>query len=364
MAAVGKKTSSAALLLGCWLAASAPAEPWRSEVLMQSDHGMGGVAVGDLDQETPGDEVAVGTEAGEAWVVRRVEGRWKAERVHAGDGELIMCAIGDVDPRLPGNELVGAGMVEGPESPEGPGQVVLIARQGGAWSSRPIFRDDHMIHGVGVGDVAARHEGCEVIAAGFNHRVQLVYLDGDSWSHETIYVANDRLKVVLAADALPDRPGLELLATGSDGKPQVLWEGGLGWHHQTVYADRLGQSRITAGDLGVLIGSDGGQVTLAQRKEGRWQTECLGRDSAKIRGVVLADLDPACPGPEAYACGYSGRVTQYVRTSDVSWEARIIHSQPRPLHHLVAGDFDPRHPGPELVTCGHGGLLIALYPGE
>ncbi len=358
MTAGSRATSGAALLLACWLGARTGAEPWRSEVLMQSDHGMGGATVGDLDPQARGDEVAVVNEVGEAWLVRRVAGNWKAERIHAGAGELIMCAIGDVDPRLPGCELVGAGMVEGP------GQVVLVGREGGAWSSRPIFRDDHMIHGVAVGDVSARHEGNEVIAAGFNHRVQLVYLDEGSWNHETIYVANDRLKIVQTADALAERPGLELLATGSDGKPQVLWEGGLGWNYQTLFAARIGQSRITAGDPGVLVGSDGGQVTLARREGGRWEAECLGRDSAKIRGVVLADVDPACPGPEAYACGYSGNVTQFVPASEVYWEARIIHSEPRPLHHLVAGDFDPQHPGPELVTCGHGGRLIALYPGK
>jgi len=113
-----------------------------------------------------------------------------------------------------------------------------------------------------------------------------------------------------------------------------------------------------------LIGGDGGKVTLASHKDGRWQADFLGRDTAKIRGVVLGDVDPNSPGEEAYACGYSGNVTQYVSNSDEYWKAQALYSDGRPLHYLLAGEFDPEHPGPELITCGHGGRLVELYRGE
>jgi hypothetical protein len=170
------------------------------------------------------------------------------------------------------------------------------------------------------------------------------------------------LKIVLVADVLPDRPGQEVVATGSDGNPRVLWEGKLGWHHESIFRDRLGQSRVATGDSGVLIGGDGGKVTLASRHEGRWQADFLGRDTAKIRGVVLADVDLNVAGVEAYACGYSGKVTQFARATDDYWESRIVHVEDRPLHHLLAGEFDSEHDGVELLTCGHGGRLIAVYP--
>ncbi len=359
-----RTTSLIVALLAGTLSSRAMAEPWKCQILMQSEHGMGGAAIGDLDPESPGNEVAVVNDAGEVWLVRRVNGEWKPERIYAGKGELIMCAIGDVDSGHPGNELVGVGMVEGPESREGPGQVVMIWKDGDTWSSRAIFQDDHMIHGVAVGDVSARHEGNEVIAAGFNHRVQLLHQNGTTWEHETIYVANDRLKIAMAADIISERPGLEVVVTGSDGRPQVLWEGTLGWHHQTIYVDRLGQSRVAAGKGGILIGGDGGKVTLANHKGGRWEADLLGRDTAKIRGVVLGDVDPTSPGEEAYACGYSGNVTQFVRTSGDYWRSRLLYSDGRPLHYLLAGEFDPVHPGPELITCGHGGRLVEIYFGE
>ena len=344
----------------CW--ARAGDGDWRSDVLLECERGMGGTAIGDLDPDAPGNEVAVVNGGGEAWLVRRTAAGWQPERIHKGSGEMIMCAIGDADPRTPGNEFVGVGMVEGEESTTGPGQVLLIRKQDGQWRSERVFEDNHMIHGVAIGDVSQAHAGCEIIACGFNHRVQLIYLYGDTWQHETIYVANDRLKIAHVADVLPEHDGAEVVVCGSDGNVVALWEGKLGWKHEVIFADPIGQSRITAAEPGVLIGGDGGKVTLATRQDATWTTEFLMRDSGKIRGVAIADVDPACPGVELYAGGYSRHVTQLTRDEHGFWTATVIFTAQRPLHHLVAGEFDPAHPGLELVTCGHEGRLIALYP--
>lgn len=113
----------------------------------------------------------------------------------------------------------------------------------------------------------------------------------------------------------------------------------------------------------VLIGGDGGKVTLSRPQEGHWRAEFLGRDSAMIRGVVLADVDPRLSWAEAYSCRYSGRLIQFMQTADDYWQSRIVHVDERPLHHLLADDFDPEHSGLELLTCGHAGRLVAVYPG-
>ena len=336
--------------------------PWPAEVLLETDRGMGGAAVGDLLSDSPGNEVTVVNGAGEAWMVRRDGDKWRGERIYKGEGELIMCAIGDVDPRHAGNEFVGVGMVRGEESLEGPGQVVVVRRDNDKWTATQAFQDTHMIHGVAIGDVSARTAGNEIIACSFNHRVTLLSFQGDRWHSEVIYVGNDRMKIAAVADVLPDRDGLEVVVSGSDGHVVVLWEDRLGWKHETIYADATGQSRVACGTIGVLIGGDGGKITLAQRTNGRWTTECLARDSGKIRGVVIADVDEAIPGEELYACGYSRNVTQLTRDADGFWSSRVIATDARPLHHLVAGDIDPAHPGAELTTCGHSGHLIALKP--
>ena len=335
---------------------------WRAEVLLESEHGMGGAAIGDLDPESPGNEVAVVNAGGEVWLARRVQGQWRPERIHKGDGELIMCAIGDVDPRHAGHEFVGVGMVRGEESLTGSGQVLMVSKNGLEWTATQIFEDTHMIHGVAVGDVANRTAGNEIIACGFNHRVTLMSFADETWRHEVIYVGNDRMKIAAIADVLPDRDGLEVVVSGSDGRVVVLWEDRLGWKHEIIYADAAGQSRVACGDLGVLIGGDGGKVTLARRQDGRWTTECIARHSGKIRGVAIADVDDRVAGTELYACGYSRTVMRHVQDAGGFWHTKVIYTADRPLHHLVAGEFDAEHQGPELVTCGHSGQLITLLP--
>ena len=346
------------------LTQTVPAESgtWHSEVLLSTEAGMGGLAIGDLDPEMAGNEVAVVNGAGEVWLVGRNGQGWRPQRIRTGEGELIMCAIGDVDPRYDGNEFVAVGMVRGEESTSGQGQVLLIRKNVGDWVAEAIFTDDHMLHGVAVGDVSARHDGNEIVACGFNHRATLLHPEESGWTPETIYVGNDRLKIALAADVLPERAGLEALVCGADGKVMVLWENKLGWRHRLLFSDPVGQSRIAIGELGILVGGDKGKVTLCQRQGDQWSHEFLARDTAKIRGVVIADLDPDHPGEEQYACGYSGKVIQLVRGDRGYWKSRVVFTAERPLHHLVAGEFDPTHPGPELLTCGHGGRLTALHP--
>ena len=336
--------------------------PWRTDVLLESEHGMGGAAIGDLLPDMPGNEVAAVNAAGEAWVVWRAGDEWRSDLIYKGEGELIMCAIGDVDPDCAGSEFVGVGMVYGEESTVGPGQVVVVSRDNGQWRATQAFQDTHMIHGVAIGDVSSRTAGNEIIACGFNHRVTLLSLDGGRWHSEVIYVGNDRMKIAAVADVLPEHDGLEVVVSGSDGNVVVLWEDKLGWKHEVIYSDAAGQSRVACGAIGVLIGGDKGKITLAQRSNGRWTTECLARDSGKIRGVAIADVDETIPGEELYACGYSRNVTRLVRDADGFWSSRVIITDRKPLHHLVAGDIDPTHPGAELVTCGHGGRLMVLKP--
>jgi hypothetical protein len=273
-----------------------------------------------------------------------------------------MCAVGDVNPRFPGNEFVGVGMVSGPESWRGAGQVLMVHKDEGRWVALSVFQDSHAIHGVAIGDVSARHPGNEIITCGFNHRVNLICLDGDEWRSETIYVGNDRMKIAAEADILPERQGLEALVCGSDGNVVALWESKLGWCHETVFSDSAGQSRIAHRGSFVLSGDDRGKVTLIRRENQKWQAEFVARDTEKIRGTVIADLDPVRPGVELYVCGYSTNVCQVVQDERGFWRSRVIFTAERPLHHLAAGDLNPSHPGEELVTCGHGGKLIALWP--
>lgn len=344
-------------------AAFGEAMEWTSRVILSTEEALGGAAIGDLDPDSPGNEVVAVSATGNVWIAKWHGEGWSAKSVKAANGELIMCAIGDVDPDSAGNELVAVGMVDGPESTTGAGQVVVVGREGGAWRAQTIFTDSHMIHGVAIGDVCSKHEGNEIIAAGFNHRVTLLCrTEQGDWQPETIYVANDRLKLAQVGDVLPQRQGLEVLVCGSDGRVVMLSEHVLGWRHETLYESSAGQSRVTIGDGCVLVGGDDGKVALVTRTETGFVADVLGREPGRIRGVAIGDVDQRVAGVEYYATGYGRNVVQYVPMEDGNWSSRVIFTAEKTLHHMVLGDVDPKRPGLELVTCGHGGKLIALWP--
>jgi hypothetical protein len=356
---VGVLVTSVATVVPC----SAQSEvPTHGTVVIEAQAGLGGMALGDLDPTTAGAELVAVSGNGQVWLAYTKVGKTGADRfgtrcIHHGRGELIMGAIGDVDPRHPGNEFVGVGMVDGPESLAGPGQAVMVSGSGDNWQATPIFQDDHMIHGVAIGDVSARHPGQEVITAGFNHRVTLLHFEAGRFVPEVIYTANDRLKIAAVGDLLPERDGLEVAVCSSDGTAVVLWETDLGWKHQVLYEGTAGQSRLAVIEGGLLVGGDDGTVVYIHRVAKHWRTEFLFRDAHKIRGTAVGDVDPERLGEEFYVCGYSRVVTQLWHDLNGMWVNRPIFTAPRPLHHLLIGDFDPTQAGVELYTCGHDGKV-------
>jgi len=354
--------SAIMFLLAFALGADADRPAWSARVLLEAPRSLGGAAIGDLDPQSPGNEVTAVSANGDVWLVRRAGDDWTPERIHTSSGELIMGAIGDADPRYPGNEFVGVGMVAGEESLSGPGQALMLRRTDAGWEAERLFVDEHMLHGVAIGDVAARYPGNEVVVCGFSHRVTLLHQEGHGYAAEVIYVGNNRQKVLTIADVIPEHDGNEIVVCGTDGNVVAIYESGLGWRHEVVFSDRAGQSRVATGNFGVLIGGDNGVVTLAQRVEQGWANTFLTREAGKMRGTAIADVDEHIDGEELYACGYARRVIQLSRNEEDYWVTREIYADAKPLHHLVAGELDADHPGAELVTCGHGGRLVLLTP--
>jgi len=336
------------------------ASGWSSRVLLETDRGLGGVVIGDLYADAPGNEIAAVSANGDIWFLRQEGDEWRSQRVHTAGGELIMAAIGDVDPRYSGNEFVGVGMVEGEEALRGAGQALMLHRDGDAWRGQTIFTDSHMLHGVAIGDVSARSAGNEVVVCGFNHRVTLLRQVDGAFVPEVMYVGDDRQKIVTIADALRERGGLEVVVCGSDGRVVVVWEEELGWRHEVIFAGTVGQSRVAVGRTGVLIGGDDGEITFARRVDGRWTHESLGREEGKIRGTALVPTGDHLGREKLFAAGYACRVVELRLDGAGNKQSVEIYKDEKPLHHLVAGELDHGGRLPELLTCGHGGRLIML----
>jgi len=84
----------------------------------------------------------------------------------------------------------------------------------------------------------------------------------------------------------------------------------------------------------------------------------LDHQGDKLRGAVLADLDPQVPGPEVATVGYERRLTILHREGE-RWKPTPVLRESEKFHGLAAGDLDGDG-DQELVACGYSGRLIVI----
>jgi len=317
-----------------------PGPGWTAEIVLEAGKKLGGCAIGDLDPDHPGQEIAAVAGDGSVYLAWRDQGRWRSEMIHRASGEMIQCAIGDVDPERPGNELVIVGMEKGGEEEGGAGAAHLVYRAEGRWKSEPIFRDTALIHGVCVA-------GGGAVVVGFSRKAHRVFRDAGSWKAETIAELPGAGKAALAV-------GDRVVIACNNG-----WLGGVertsdGWKTVTLDQRPSGRARLGTDGKRVVVADDDGVLSIVG-PDGR---EEIFHASKKLRGAVLADLEPARPGLEAATAGYSFEVTLLHREGE-KWRDVDLFEDSARFHHLAAGDVDGR-PGLELVACGYSGRLVVL----
>jgi hypothetical protein len=114
-----------------------------------------------------------------------------------------------------------------------------------------------------------------------------------------------------------------------------------------------GRARLGTDGTRVVAADDDGTLSLIADE----QRTTIHTETEKLRGAVLAELDPENSGLEAACAGYARRITVLRRTGG-SWQSEVVHEGTDRFHHLLAVELDGR-PGLELVACGYdGGLLV------
>lgn len=87
-------------------------------------------------------------------------------------------------------------------------------------------------------------------------------------------------------------------------------------------------------------------------------TRELYREDDRLRGAVLADLDPTRDGLEAATAGYSGNlVVVYLDGAEPAHE--VVFTDTDKYHHLARGDVDGDGRD-ELVGCGYSGVVTLV----
>jgi len=326
---------------------------WDARVVFTAPDKIGGLDIGDLDPDLPGLEVACVLRTGAVWMVGRIDGKWIATPVASVGGEMLQCAIGDVDDRTPGNELVIAGMLQGTEEDGGSGAVYVVSRVDGKWQCTLAWTASALVHGVTVMDIDPRRSGNEIVAVGFDRAATIIFRDGDGWARERAVALSDRGKSVMPR-------GDEAVIAMSDGTVCALVRVDDAWGLRALSLSEAGQSRLgVAPDGRIVSAGDDGVLRLIDGKN----LFDIHREDQKLRGAVLADLDPSSPGLEAATAGYLMKITVLYPPKSGSgndWRPEVVFTDTGKFHHLAAGDLIPESPGMELAACGYSKNLVIV----
>lgn len=112
------------------------------------------------------------------------------------------------------------------------------------------------------------------------------------------------------------------------------------------------------------LGTDGARV-VAARDDGSLGLLAAGRrtdiyrEEAKLRGAVLADLDPSAAGLEAATGGYRNKLVVLYEEKG-GWRAETVFVDTDAIHHVAAGELLDEGPGAELVACGHSRRVVVV----
>jgi hypothetical protein len=323
---------------------------WDAKVVHTAEDKIGGLDVGDILPDVAGDEIACVLRDGSVTVVWPTHPGWAALGVAKVGGEMLQCAIGDVDERVPGNEIVIAGMKKGTEEDGGNGAVHVVTRHGeNDWRCEQVWLAPALVHGVTVMDIDPARPGNEIVCVGFDSKATIVFRDGDGWARETAVDLPGKGKSVVP------RGNDAVIATAA-GTVDLLVKVEDSWGLESLLASEAGQSRLgVAPDGRIVSAGDDGVLRLI---DGETVTE-IHRESQKLRGAVLADLDPASKGLEAATASYLMKITVLAPDGD-GWRPEVVFTDTGKFHHLDAGDILPDSPGMELAGCGYSKRLVVV----
>ncbi len=365
----------AAALLGAGLAACGPAggtpeervevadtlawtedAGWSSLVAADLGEKLGGCAVGDVDPTKPGNEIVAVGVSGTVYLVSFVDDAWRHEVIGEASGEMVQVAVGDVDPNAehPALEIVVVGVAEGTEDDGGEGAAHVLWFDDGEWVMREIHRSPSLLHAVyiadGVGDRPNLDGtiGSEVVLAGFDDELVVLDLTDDGWVAEVAGTLPGAAK-----NMVEHRDGVAIAC--ADGSLLLLRRPADAWQLELLDRAPAGNARMATDGERLLVARDDGGLGLYTDGV----REDIHRGSDKLRGAVLANVDPTHPGVEAVTGGYENTVTVLLQDGD-DWDDTEVFEDGDRLHHLASGHLSNLGSSIFVVACGYSGRIIVL----
>ncbi len=178
-----------------------------------------GIAVGDFDPNYSGNEVAVGTHAGNLFRLRYAALNWYWAQILQAPSNTVCyydVAIGDVDSDYPGNEVV----IYNGLNFQTYGNIFILRSLGSSWSLKQLgaYNQWGTFGEIAIGDVYDLHHGNEIVACagsatGNGNQTILLWQARDNWYYWLMPSTGGITYGVAIGNVNKYRPSTDIFAT-------------------------------------------------------------------------------------------------------------------------------------------------------
>jgi len=322
---------------------------WSSTLAADVGEKLGGCALGDVDTSQPGNEIVAVGVSGKVHLVGFVSGAWTHAVIGQAGGEMVQVALGEIDLDRPGLEIVVVGMASGTEDQGGEGAAHVLFRDEGEWIMKEFARSPALLHAAAVTELDGSL-GAEVVLAGFARQAVVMDLTDAGWVEQPVGPLPGAGK-----NAIEHGGGVVIACANGSLMAVQRAEGAYALSELAVAP--AGCARLASDGEHLLVARDDGVLWLVEGGQG---SELFREPTGeKLRGAVLANLDPLQPALEAATVGYSKRITLLTHQEN-GWQPTILYEDTDRLHHLAGGLMPGVGHGEHLVACGFSGHILVL----
>jgi hypothetical protein len=355
----------ALLLAGPSCQTEEQARQWHTRTLYSIDSKIQTIAFGGLWQDAL-PSLALAAADGRCVVLWQDEQEWRNREILQTPGGLGCVAIGDADPQTPGSDLVLG---------TGGGQIlrIYLTRENEVLV-KVLFEAGAPIGDIVVSDLNPHSPGQEIVALTEEGKAYVLW-PGESGAdrYESYLALEDetRLRDVTAGPYGPQGQPAAVMV-GSSGKVHRIYSVADAWRKTTLYDSPEPLARLSVGNVDpmsqtaeVVLADDVGLVTLLRLKSGKYVPQAIHKEDKALRGVVVGELMRDVQGDEIATFGYDKEVAMFHRRG-LEFERTVLFEDTDRGHWLIADQIVPETEELELVAVGYSGkvTLIALESGK
>jgi len=158
--------------------------------------GLSRLTIGDADNDGELEILVGGDSNNVGFVERKPSGEWVGKVIFTDVDKIRGVAVGDLDPNHPGNEVASYGYSARLN------MLTPDKNKPGEWKARLLFKDVARGHDLAVGEFDSQHDGVELLMSGFSKNMTMVAQYDDITQPDFGISADKQIKTIPAGDSV------------------------------------------------------------------------------------------------------------------------------------------------------------------